>query len=62
VGGWDAQHSGASDPAAARARAPPHACARAPATPPHYRAVVAAATPPLWTTFRPRWLPWFLES
>jgi uncharacterized membrane protein len=25
-------------------------------------AAVAAATPPLWTTLRPRWLPWFLES
>jgi len=23
---------------------------------------VALATPPLWTTWRPRWLPWFLES
>jgi uncharacterized membrane protein len=23
---------------------------------------VAAVTPPLWTTFRPRWLPWYLES
>ena len=25
-------------------------------------AVVALATPPLWTTLRPRWLPWPLES
>jgi uncharacterized membrane protein len=25
-------------------------------------AAVAAITPPLWTTLRPRWLPWFLES
>jgi uncharacterized membrane protein len=25
-------------------------------------AVVALVTPPLWTTYRPRWLPWFLES
>jgi uncharacterized membrane protein len=25
-------------------------------------AVIAAATPPMWTTLRPRWLPWFLES
>jgi uncharacterized membrane protein len=25
-------------------------------------AFVAMATPPLWTTFRPRWLPWPLES
>jgi len=25
-------------------------------------AVVALATPPLWTTWRPRWLPWPLES
>ena len=25
-------------------------------------ALVALATPPLWTTHRPRWLPWFLES
>jgi uncharacterized membrane protein len=25
-------------------------------------AVVALATPPLWTTHRPRWLPWPLES
>jgi uncharacterized membrane protein len=24
--------------------------------------VVALVTPPLWTTFRPRWLPWYLES
>src|SRR5713101_3374531 len=24
--------------------------------------VVAMATPPLWTTHRPRWLPWYLES
>jgi len=23
---------------------------------------VALATPPLWTTWRPRWLPWYLES
>jgi uncharacterized membrane protein len=23
---------------------------------------VAMATPPLWTTWRPRWLPWYLES
>ncbi|MGB0035215.1 MAG: heparan-alpha-glucosaminide N-acetyltransferase domain-containing protein [Candidatus Acidiferrales bacterium] len=23
---------------------------------------IATATPPLWTTWRPRWLPWFLES
>jgi uncharacterized membrane protein len=23
---------------------------------------VALATPPLWTTWRPHWLPWFLES
>ncbi len=23
---------------------------------------IALATPPLWTTHRPRWLPWFLES
>lgn len=23
---------------------------------------IAMATPPLWTTWRPRWLPWFLES
>ncbi len=23
---------------------------------------IAAATPPLWTTWRPRWLPWYLES
>ena len=25
-------------------------------------AAVAAVTPPLWTTLRPQWLPWFLES
>jgi uncharacterized membrane protein len=25
-------------------------------------AVVALATPPLWTTWRPSWLPWYLES
>ena len=25
-------------------------------------AAIALATPPLWTTLRPRWLPWFLES
>lgn len=25
-------------------------------------AAIALATPPLWTTHRPRWLPWFLES
>ena len=25
-------------------------------------AAVALATPPLWTTWRPSWLPWFLES
>jgi len=25
-------------------------------------AIVALVTPPLWTTYRPRWLPWFLES
>jgi acyltransferase len=25
-------------------------------------AAVAMATPPLWTTYQPRWLPWFLES
>jgi uncharacterized membrane protein len=37
---------------------------------PPLRAVLAAAialaiaclTPPLWTTWRPRWLPWFIES
>jgi fucose 4-O-acetylase-like acetyltransferase len=23
---------------------------------------IALATPPLWTTHRPRWLPWYLES
>lgn len=23
---------------------------------------IAMATPPLWTTYRPRWLPWYLES
>ncbi len=23
---------------------------------------IAVVTPPLWTTWRPRWLPWFLES
>ena len=25
-------------------------------------ALIALATPPLWTTYRPRWLPWYLES
>lgn len=25
-------------------------------------AAIALATPPLWTTHRPRWLPWYLES
>ena len=25
-------------------------------------AAIALATPPLWTTWRPRWLPWYLES
>jgi uncharacterized membrane protein len=25
-------------------------------------AAIALATPPLWTTWRPSWLPWFLES
>jgi len=25
-------------------------------------AAIALATPPLWTTARPRWLPWYLES
>jgi uncharacterized membrane protein len=25
-------------------------------------AAVALATPPLWTTWRPNWLPWYLES
>jgi uncharacterized membrane protein len=25
-------------------------------------AVIALATPPIYTTWRPRWLPWFLES
>jgi uncharacterized membrane protein len=25
-------------------------------------ALIALATPPLWTTHRPRWLPWFLET
>ena len=24
--------------------------------------VIAMATPPLWTTWRPHWLPWYLES
>lgn len=24
--------------------------------------VIAMVTPPLWTTLRPRWLPWYLES
>ena len=27
-----------------------------------FAAVVALVTPPLWTTHRPQWLPWFLES
>ena len=26
------------------------------------RCGIALATPPLWTTWRPRWLPWYLES
>lgn len=42
--------------AAARLRA------RAAATAALIAAAVALATPPLWTTFRPRWLPWLLES
>ena len=25
-------------------------------------AAIALATPPLWTTYRPRWLPWYFES
>ncbi|HYL45760.1 MAG TPA: heparan-alpha-glucosaminide N-acetyltransferase domain-containing protein [Candidatus Limnocylindrales bacterium] len=25
-------------------------------------AAIALATPPLWTTWQPKWLPWFLES
>jgi uncharacterized membrane protein len=25
-------------------------------------AAIALATPPLWTTWQPRWLPWYLES
>jgi len=25
-------------------------------------AAIALATPPIWTTWRPRWLPWYLES
>ena len=25
-------------------------------------ALIALATPPLWTTHRPRWMPWYLES
>src|SRR4029077_19634116 len=25
-------------------------------------ALIALATPPLWTTHQPRWLPWYLES
>ena len=25
-------------------------------------AAIMLATPPLWTTYRPRWLPWYLES
>jgi len=27
-----------------------------------FAAAIALATPPLWTTHRPRWLPWYLES
>ena len=25
-------------------------------------AAIALITPPVWTTHRPQWLPWFLES
>jgi len=27
-----------------------------------FAAVIVVATPPLWTTHRPRWLPWYLET
>ncbi len=30
--------------------------------PRRWRLGIALATPPLWTTWRPHWLPWFLES
>jgi hypothetical protein len=45
--------------------------ANAPASGPRWRyalpatgvaAAIALATPPVWTTHRPQWLPWFLES
>jgi len=27
-----------------------------------FATVIVLATPPLWTTYRPRWLPWYLET
>jgi uncharacterized membrane protein len=59
--GWDAQSASSPTPnrpaatvAQLRARAGLAAAIVA--------AAVAVATPPLWTTLRLRWLPWFLES
>jgi hypothetical protein len=55
---WLTASDGASNPAAAVASSRNRGIAAALAT----AAVVALVTPPLWTTHRPKWLPWPLES
>jgi uncharacterized membrane protein len=45
---------GAADPAHLRKKTVVTAIA--------YAAAIAIAAPPLWTTWQPRWLPWWLES
>jgi hypothetical protein len=47
---------------AERGGAPPGVRLRAGIVSALIAAAVSLATPALWTTFRPRWLPWFLES
>jgi uncharacterized membrane protein len=55
---WLSASGSASNPAVAAASSRNRGIAAALAA----AAVVALATPPLWTTYRPNWLPWPLES
>jgi uncharacterized membrane protein len=55
---WLSSSENASSPAAVLASSRDRGIAAALAT----AAIVALATPPLWTTHRPSWLPWPLES
>src|SRR5258708_37222991 len=56
--GWLSPSDRASNPAVAAVPSRNRGIAAALAS----AAVVAVATPPLWTTHRPNWLPWPLES